>query len=463
MKQNKSFKMSHWVDKLLTKVPDCVTGKTEIMQQKCRQRYGDKDCSNIISAHKRKTLHQYLVIFLVLIVSVLFTVAGGLSEGEEVFYLDRPKSEKGSVLVPMTAHLTYKGFETDQNVLVKVKSRQKSRTEKEKQLKQFANQLKTIILGENEDLLHISKPLNLIEKDQKTGIVIDWETDRPDVINEKGQLDLIHADGRITVNLSAMLKLDEITEKRSIVVKTVVSPHREDIEQSLSFKLKETIREVADDTFSQQTALPDQIGDEISVRWKREKKGGTGLITGIAVFILFLLYLKRYDGLEKELKRDTESILSDLPDFANKLVLLLNAGMVVSSALIKIADDYEKNYLLIDRGDTNTIRKIFYEELNEIKNKVYQSNASMMRELVDFAQRSGIRELIRLTFIISDNWNKGSTLAEKLEAESGFLWISRKKRAEEKGHLAETKLTFPLVVSLMILIIVTIAPAMMVM
>jgi tight adherence protein C len=66
-----------------------------------------------------------------------------------------------------------------------------------------------------------------------------------------------------------------------------------------------------------------------------------------------------------------------------------------------------------------------------------------------------------MTAVISDNWDKGSVLAEKLEGESNLLWISRKKRAEEKGKLAETKLTFPLVILLIVLIMVTIAPALM--
>ena len=35
-------------------------------------------------------------------------------------------------------------------------------------------------------------------------------------------------------------------------------------------------------------------------------------------------------------------------------------------------------------------------------------------------------------------------MTEKLESESDILWTQRKKIAEEKGRIAETKLTFPL-------------------
>ena len=56
---------------------------------------------------------------------------------------------------------------------------------------------------------------------------------------------------------------------------------------------------------------------------------------------------------------------------------------------------------------------------------------------------------------------KGVNLTEKLESESDILWTQRKKIAEEKGRIAETKLTFPLALLLLVLILITAAPAIM--
>ena len=52
-------------------------------------------------------------------------------------------------------------------------------------------------------------------------------------------------------------------------------------------------------------------------------------------------------------------------------------------------------------------------------------------------------------------------MTEKLESESDILWTQRKKIAEEKGRIAETKLTFPLALLLLVLILITAAPAIM--
>ena len=89
------------------------------------------------------------------------------------------------------------------------------------------------------------------------------------------------------------------------------------------------------------------------------------------------------------------------------------------------------------------------------------TNASMHVEFRKMAKESGIRELMRVSNIISDNIRKGVELTGKLQAESELLWISRKKSCEEKGRLAETKLTLPLMIFLMVLIIITVAPALM--
>ena len=77
-----------------------------------------------------------------------------------------------------------------------------------------------------------------------------------------------------------------------------------------------------------------------------------------------------------------------------------------------------------------------------------------------FAQSTGIRELIRFASIVTDNVDKGSSLAEKLEQEAHLLRSGQRKRAEELGRLADTKLSFPLMILLLILILIAVAPVM---
>ncbi len=49
------------------------------------------------------------------------------------------------------------------------------------------------------------------------------------------------------------------------------------------------------------------------------------------------VYKTRFSAEEKRKREETESIIRQLPEFVNRLVLLLNAGLVLSSAFEKAA------------------------------------------------------------------------------------------------------------------------------
>nr|WP_315024266.1 hypothetical protein [uncultured Aminipila sp.] len=198
--------------------------------------------------------------------------------------------------------------------------------------------------------------------------------------------------------------------------------------------------------------LPEHIEGMDNVSWNNDKNNPMLLIAFACGVLLTGTYIKRYDQIKKLKRNCNESIEDELPDFLNKIVLLMNAGLVLSAAFEKIVKDY--NY----RAYMN--KSYFYSQLTEINIKVAETNASMVEELKRLAERSKNREFMRISNVISDNIHKGTELVNILQGESSFLWFQRKKRAEEKGRIAETKLTMPLALQLLVLIIITLAPAM---
>ncbi len=188
----------------------------------------------------------------------------------------------------------------------------------------------------------------------------------------------------------------------------------------------------------------------------RNFQGNNGEADLIAITLLFgalffLVYRTRYSRIEKQVRKTREAIIEDVPEFIDKVVLLLNAGMVTEAALIKIAEDYERSLEV-------TGRRALYDGLSGTVTRIRATNSLLQRELSEFAVRSGVRELMRFSAIVEDNLNKGSSLVEKLEGEGALLWMGRKKRAEERARLAETKLSLPLMLLLTSLILVTTAP-----
>jgi hypothetical protein len=338
---------------------------------------------------------------------------------------------------------------------------QKKRSEKEKLvlLNSFQDRLANLMLGENKDFEHICKPLNLMAYDKDTGITIDWTSSDPDRISEDGYVDVIGYENGEIVELVANIALDELTVARVYHLKIAAEPEKDDVKNSLLGRLKKNLNQNSEDS-NPVMKLPQELSDGIEIRWFVRRDSHLAFLTVLCLIAVLIVYFKRYEKIDKEIKEAEESLIRDLPGFINKLVMLLNAGLVVSTAFTKIVSDFESSNSLHKKVN-QTDRRFLYEELSEIHKRMDQSNTSLIKELTNFSKRSGVREMVRLTAVITDNWNKGSLLAEKLEGESGLLWLSRKKRAEERGRLAETKLTLPLVILLAVLIMVTIAPALM--
>lgn len=217
-------------------------------------------------------------------------------------------------------------------------------------------------------------------------------------------------------------------------------------------KLNSVIYNINKSDDSKLVYLPVDIEGMENVRWTRDTHNPLLLITVTGGLLIVCTYAKRYDAIKKLKRNCHQSIEEELPDFLNKIILLMNAGLVLNAAFEKIVKDYSSN--------DYRRKSYFYNQLFIINHKVTGTNASMVAELKKFAERSKNREFMRITNVISDNIQKGTELVRILQDENSFLWFQRKKYAEEKGRIAETKLTMPLALQLVVLIVITLAPAM---
>ena len=83
--------------------------------------------------------------------------------------------------------------------------------------------------------------------------------------------------------------------------------------------------------------------------------------------------------------------------------------------------------------------------------------------LNNYAGLHNAKEMLRISTILLENERRGSDVVESLSRESRFLWESRKIVAEEKGKSIDTKMAGPLAILLILLIVITMAPAMLAM
>jgi len=223
---------------------------------------------------------------------------------------------------------------------------------------------------------------------------------------------------------------------------------------SKNFSAETVVRNLADEIEAKQDLkipLPEKLEDGTRLRWKDKKD-----FRFLLVFLLFpgcLLYI--YEG-EKQKKKQMqknkeEEIRRALPSFLDQLLLLLNCGMIFHDAFYRIEANYaERNH-----------QDAFGSLLHRIGKEAKESGAMIITVMKGLSQDVAVREYVRLVNILMDHQHRGINLEEKLQAESRLLWEGRKAAAMQKGKEMETKMTFPLALLLLVLIIIAGMPALM--
>lgn len=158
--------------------------------------------------------------------------------------------------------------------------------------------------------------------------------------------------------------------------------------------------------------------------------------------------VRRLDSVEKLKQRRTE-FENEIPNMTLQLIMYLNAGLVVSAAFDEMIrqNSYSDNPLYIN--------------LKIVKENCDKANLNFPSELFRFSQQTGNRDFLRLCMLILEHSGHGSELCDKLERERTQLWRSRLSNAKAHAKEAETKLCFPLMILLMVLVAISIAPAFM--
>ena len=144
-------------------------------------------------------------------------------------------------------------------------------------------------------------------------------------------------------------------------------------------------------------------------------------------------------------------IMRGLPRFCNQLFLMMNAGMILSDAFETICSSY------IEYGRENMT--VFERELSDLYKENTDHRISTASLISEYAARHNVKEMIRIAAILTENERRGSDVIESLSRESKYLWDDRKIVARESGKMIDTKMSWPLGLLLILLIVITIAPA----
>ncbi|MDR2087783.1 MAG: type II secretion system F family protein [Clostridiales Family XIII bacterium] len=441
------------VARLAERMPQALTGSADEMERRWKAAFGSGDFREQTEAIRRRNATYWLIcigLSLLLLAAFAVQLAGG---GAPIASVERPPYPSDPLRVSAAVEAEYGDASVRRKVELTVRPKAPDEAEKRARIEETARRLPQLILGENENLSAVGSDLNLIAFDGETGVSIAWTSENPALIGDDGTLNRVAGREGDRLTLKARLSLEDISKEAEIeAVLGGAAASERDLADDVAGILAETLAAVNASEEGDALTLPRADAHGVRYRW------GDGAadahipeLLALAVFGLFL-YRSRYSSIDKRIKAARRSMIKDFPEFIDKLLLMLNAGLVVSEAISRIAADYE-----LRRGAGKPRR--LYEELAAIRQRVENTNASLSVELNSMAARSGVREMMRFAAVVSDNIDKGSALAEKLKAEGELVWKLRRKDTEEAGRLAETKMILPMTLTLLTLILITMAPA----
>lgn len=151
-------------------------------------------------------------------------------------------------------------------------------------------------------------------------------------------------------------------------------------------------------------------------------------------------------------KQQTE-ILYALPGFLNQLLLLTGSGMVLADALQRIADGYE----LLPQKEKN----YFTESFVKLRQDTARTGESLLTAFRRFSRFSHVKELNRVTGFWKKIRVRQRPVGEAARSRVRRFGLPAKQITLARIRMAESKMSFPLGIFLIALIIMTAAPAMM--
>ncbi len=394
---------------------------------------------------EEKPFAKRLAVLLALGVLVLLILSAVLPKSRPVSSLERSDTEDRTESLTVTG--TYGDVAETRDVTFTVNRRAETPEELAARLDAFLDVLPERILGNNASSDHIFVNLELPERDGD--IRIEWTSERPDIIDAEGTLHPESiGESPVTFHLTAEATLGEETRERTIPV-TVSRPLTEaEKKRYLSMRMDDWTLWAVGEPAETSVRLETETADGIGLAWER-KRAAFAVPALLVLLAGALLVREERNAKRKRRERAERRAIEDaFPAFLDELVLYLNAGLVLHSAVLRIAET-------ASRGETNDPLR---EAVRRICSDAEEKNQPVRTGFRLFAHETRIPQLLRFSSILDDAVLKGVDIVSKLEIESLLIRNGALRTAEEKGRKAETKLAFPMVLLLSALLLVTLAP-----
>ena len=387
----------------------------------------------------RKLAYIVLAAIAVFMILGYFTSGAGKTPAQQLIRGEYGEEEH-EILI--NAGASYGEEKLDKELALTVKPKRLSKNEADSLFDACEEFIRSKVLPSEE----ISSDLDLPALSPDGLVEISWHSGDPQRISDDGKVNFLEIPRDPSVRLTAVMTAGEYVREQTFVLKIAEGSALSSMERSLDLLAEE----LSSGDWGSRLELPDEH-DGMKILWDFPGREVPWEMIPLGLFVLLALYFGRYDAQEKRMKKLALDFEAEIPSMTLQLILLLNAGLVVSAAFDELIDKNE--------GSGHPL----YIALASVREKALGENLPFVSELYVFANTTGCRDLIRLSSLVLDHSSRGSELADKLEKERAQLWSSRLSLAKARIKEAETKLCLPLMLLLIVLVVISAAPALMTM
>lgn len=350
--------------------------------------------------------------------------------------------------------------------------------------------LESVYLGDNVSADNITSNLNLVESIDNLGLTVSWIADNPDLVNAKGEVIRGTLKKNELTNVTAVISYED-KEASKIYPLSVAGVPFSESEIAINH-IKEAISVMQKEHAGEQTlVIPAQIAGHDVARAGKIQSYHVILVLGI--ILAMMLGVRGYTGLRDEEAKRSDMLVAEYPEFVDMLSLYMGAGLTVKGALLKILEAGEtRKYGELTTGGTEKCNEVtaavagrFKKQVNastkkpgkavvgvDFKNILYKEIKYCLNEIQSgipepeayyrMGHRLNISYYLKLMSLLSQNIKKGTAdILEHLKAEEHEALRIRKEIARKKGEEAGTKLLFPMILLLGVVMVIIVAPAFM--
>ncbi len=395
-------------------------------------------------------------IVLILVFSIVLTVITGITAGTGDNGVKTVKRPAPGEVKEVELNAVEEGGEEPLPVHLKVDPKSYSTEDAQKILESVVERLPELIKGDNKDLEHVTGDLKLSSSLAEENVTAEWSSSDFETVSFDGQVFNTQMKEGETKNVELPVRLSLGDAWQETVVKvTVTAPDHTPEEKKLMeihSALVEADREAALDD---EITLPTVVNDRRLTFTAADNSISPWIFIPVGIALSVCMWYLEKKKKEKEERERNEELAADYAGIASRMSLLCGAGMTAYTAWEKITSDYEEG----KKKDRRTKREA-YERMSETFSQI-GNGMSEPEAYTRFGEVCGIREYKKLGSYLSEYVRKGTgDLKKLLHAEAQESFMKRKAMVKVKAEEAGTRLLFPMVMMLGVVMAVVMLPAM---